>query len=39
MTRKRLVVGLIAVFVVLGILSFMLPYVGEGHSHLTKLFP
>jgi hypothetical protein len=39
MTRKRLVVGLIAVFVLLGILSFVLPYVGEGHSRLTRLFP
>ena len=38
-TKRRLLVGLIAVVVVLSILSFVLPYVGGGSSGLTTLFP
>ena len=38
-TKRRLLVGLIAVIVTLGILSFVLPYVGGGSSGLTTLFP
>jgi len=38
-TKRRLLVGLIGVFVVLGVLSVVLPYVGGGGSGLTKLFP
>jgi len=37
-TKRRLLVGLIALFVVLGLLSVVLPYTGGG-SGLTKLFP
>lgn len=38
-TKKRLLVGVFAVIVLLGIVSVVLPYVGGGHSGLTKLFP
>ena len=38
-TKRRLVVGLVALLVTLAVLSFVLPYVGAGHSGLTKLFP
>lgn len=37
--RRWLVVGLIAVLTALAILSFVLPYVGHGHSGPTKLVP
>ncbi|HXY81609.1 MAG TPA: hypothetical protein VEH55_09595 [Gaiellaceae bacterium] len=38
-TKRRVLVGLIGVFVLLGVLSVLLPYVGGGSSGLTKLFP
>jgi hypothetical protein len=39
MTSKRpIVIALVAAFVVLLILSVVLPYVGSGHSGLTGLF-
>jgi type II secretory pathway component PulF len=39
MTSKRpIVIALVAAFVVLLILSVVLPYVGGGHSGLTDLF-
>jgi hypothetical protein len=40
MTSKRpLLIALIAAFVVLLVLSLVLPFVGGGHSGLTKMFP
>jgi uncharacterized membrane protein len=38
-SRRWLVVGLIALLAALAILSFVLPYIGHGHSGLTKLVP
>ena len=38
-TKRRLVVGLVALLVTLAVLSFVLPYVGAGDSGLSKLFP
>ena len=38
-TKRRLVVGLVALVVTVAVLSIVLPYVGAGHSGLTKLFP
>ena len=38
-SRNRLLVGVIAVIVVLGILSVVMTFVGHGHSGLTHLFP
>jgi len=38
-TKRRLLVGLVAVFVALVVLSLVLPYVGGGSSGVTKLFP
>ena len=38
-TKRRLLMIGIAVIVVLGILSFVLPYVGGGSSGITHLFP
>jgi hypothetical protein len=37
--KRRLVYGLVGVVAVLVLLSVVLPYVGTGHSGLTKLFP
>lgn len=37
--RRWLIAGLIVVLAVLAIVSFVLPYIGHGHSGLTKLFP
>ena len=37
-SKSPLAVALIAAFVVLLILSAVLPYVGGGHSGLTDLF-
>jgi uncharacterized membrane protein len=37
--RRWLIAGLIAVLAALAIVSFVLPYIGHGHSGLTKLFP
>jgi hypothetical protein len=40
MSRTRqLVYALVVVLTALTILSFVLPYVGGGHSGLTNLFP
>ena len=36
-TKRRLIYLGIAVLAVLAILSFVLPYVGAGHSKLTPL--
>jgi len=38
-TKRRLLMIGIAVIVVLGILSFVLPYVGGGSSGITRLWP
>jgi hypothetical protein len=38
-TRRRLVYVALALLVVLTILSFALPYVGGGSSHITNIFP
>jgi hypothetical protein len=37
--KRRLAYLLVAVVIVLVIVSFALPYVGGGHSGLTRLFP
>jgi hypothetical protein len=37
-TKKRVLVGVAAVIVVLGILSFVLPHVGGGGSGITRLW-
>jgi hypothetical protein len=38
-TRRRLIYVAVAVFVVLTVLSFVLPYVGGGpsHGHVTTI--
>jgi hypothetical protein len=36
-TRRRLVYLAIAVFVVLAILSFVLPFAGSGHGRITTI--
>lgn len=38
-TKKRVLIGVAAVIVVLGILSFVLPYVGGGGWDVTRLWP
>jgi FlaG/FlaF family flagellin (archaellin) len=38
-SKRRLMVALVAVLAAFAILSFVLPYVGAGDSGLTKLFP
>jgi hypothetical protein len=37
--KRRLVVGIATMVVAFAILSFVLPYVGGGHSGLTNLLP
>jgi hypothetical protein len=37
--KRRLVSAMVIVLAALAILSFVLPYVGSGHSGLTSLFP
>jgi hypothetical protein len=38
-SKRRLAYGFVAVLTAVAILSFVLPYIGAGHSGLTTLLP